>query len=259
MTMLLGGGRASRLVRALAAGAVGVAGALAFSTPAAADMVNPAGACVGTAAWKTAAFDEVSTDLVPDDVIEVPRADSVSWTGKVVGPAAATERQVSGRIAIALPFPFGSFAIDDWSGPSTDLERAGTYDYDLPSLVPAGVELDLLAHHDEGGSRHCNAAVGLMIEGGPFDSPLIWAALAGLLIFAGLLALLGRGSGGGGKIVGGALLGLPFGVFLALTLVLFGLLPLASPLVTALVVVGVIVGALWTWWSPLGSKVVPPA
>ena len=118
------------------------------------------------------------------------------------------------------------------------------------------MRLDLVASHDEAGKRHCSASVGIIIPGGPFDSPLIWVALAGLAVLGALLALLGRSATrpGAGRIVGGALLGLPFGLLLGLTLVLFGAAALASPLVTVLVVLGAVVGALWTWWSPLGMK-----
>jgi len=60
--------------------------------------------------------------------------------------------------------------------------------------------------------------------------------------------LLGRGTSSSGRTVGGVLLGLPFGLFVGLTLVLLGVIPLASGLVTLLPVLGAAVGALWTWW-----------
>jgi hypothetical protein len=49
---------------------------------------------------------------------------------------------VSGRVALALPPPFGSLTLADWGGPATEVERDGSYDYDLPSIVPAGVVLN---------------------------------------------------------------------------------------------------------------------
>jgi len=243
-------------VRLAAVAIVVVAATLGWAGPAAAEIVTPAGACVATAAWKADGVNRTSAQLSPEAVIEIQRADSVAWSGSVVGPTAGRSREVAGRVALRLPVPFGTVDIADWGGPATDVKRSGTYAYDLPKLVPAGVRLDLAASHDESGRRHCTAGVGLVIRGGPFDSPLIWAALVGLIAFASGLLLLGRGTrpAGAGRIVGGALLGLPFGLFLGLTLVLFGLLPLASPLVTALLAVGLIGGALWTFWSPLGAR-----
>jgi hypothetical protein len=249
------------LLRTGTLAAVTVATVFCFSSPAAAEIVDPAGACAGSAAWTSGAFTETTAERAPGDVVEIPRADRVAWSGSVVGPAAGTARQVAGRVQLRLPAPFGTVDIADWGGEATDIERSGAYAYDLPTLVPSGVRLDLLASHDEGGQRHCTASVGLIIPGGPFDSPLTWVALAGLLVFAGLLALVGRSAlpPGTGRVVGGALLGLPFGVFLGLTLVLFGLIPLASPLFTPLIVAGAAAGAAWAWWSPLGTKTPLPA
>jgi hypothetical protein len=36
--------------------------------------------------------------------------------------------------------------------------------------------------------------------------------------------------------------------------VLFGVVPVASPLVSVLPIVGLVLGAVWTWWSPLGHR-----
>jgi hypothetical protein len=58
-------------------------------------------------------------------------------------------------------------------------------------------------------------------------------ALLAALLFGGAVLLLGRGASSSGRIVGGALLGLPFGLFVGLTLVLLGVIPLASGLVNA--------------------------
>jgi len=243
------------LVRITAIGTLMAAAVVAWSAPAAADIVSPAGACVGSATWKAGGFAHTSAELTPDRVIEIPRADEVSWSGSVVGPVDGSSREVAGRVALALPPPFGSINLADWTGPASDVQRSGTYTYDLPSIVPSGVTLELLASHDESGQRHCTASVGVIIPGGPFDSPLTWVALTGLLLFGALLVLFGRTpSPGTGRIVGGALLGLPFGLFLGLTLVLFGAIPLASPVVTILLVLGAVAGALWTWWSPLAAK-----
>jgi hypothetical protein len=246
-----------RSIRVAAAGLALAAGVgVGVAAPASAEVVDPAGACDGSAAWTSGAFTETTAELAPGDVVEIPRADRVAWSGSVVGPAAGTARPVAGRVELKLPAPLGSFAIADWGGEATDVERSGAYSYDLPTLVPSGVRFDLLASHDESGRRHCSATVGLIIPGGPFDSPLVWVGLIGLLVFGSLLALVGRSATppGAGRIVTGAVLGLPFGLFLALTLVLFGLIPLASALFTPVIVLGLAAGAAWAWWSPLGSR-----
>jgi hypothetical protein len=234
-----------------------VVSAVLWAAPARADIVDPAGACVASATWSTAGLAAASPDLTPDRVLEIPRADRVAWSGRVVGPAAGASREVSGRVALALPPPFGSLTLADWGGPATDVERAGSYDYDLPSIVPAGVVLNLLASHDEAGQRHCTASVGVTLAGGP--SPLAWVALLAALLFGGAVLLLGRGASSSGRIVGGALLGLPFGLFVGLTLVLLGVIPLASGLVTLLPVLGAAVGALWTWWRTQSTRSVVPS
>jgi hypothetical protein len=253
-----------RVVRWLAAGALAAAGVMIAPAPAWADAVDPAGSCTGRGEWTTAGFSEESTDLDPEDVIEIPRADEVRWTGRVVGPTAGTPRPIDGRIALALPPLLGSIPLGTWSGQGVDVEKTGTYSYDLPSWVPSDVEFDLRARHDEGGKRHCTGAVGLIIEGGPFDSPLIWVALAGLLVTAIGMALVGRRPAGGaglGRLLVGASVGLLFGLFGGLTLILFGVIPLASPIVTVLLGAGLLLGAVWGRWAPLGSHTgpAPPA
>jgi hypothetical protein len=248
--------RSSRVARWFAAGALGLVSVLSMSTPAAADAVDPAGKCAGSAMWLTGGFSESTGALDREDVIEIPRKDQVRWSGQVVGPRAGAERSVAGRVNVLLPPPFGGIAIGRWGPTGTEVEKSGTYNYDLPSYVPADVEFDLWASHDEGGQRFCTGAVGLVIEGGPFDSPVIWVALAGLLLFGILLGLLGRRPEGGtgfGRVILGILVGLPFGLFLAATLVLFGVLPLASVLVTVIVALGLVLGAIWAKWAPFGG------
>ena len=219
--------------------------------PVPSDVVMPAGACVASATWASSGVPRSSAALSSDDVIEIPRADTVAWTGTVVGPTPGASRDVAGLVALGLPPPLGSIGIASWAGPATSVEKSGSYRYDLPSLVPSGVRLDLRVTHDEAGQRHCTAAVGLIIPGGPFDSPLIWAALVLLLVSLGGLLLLGRSPRSPGRLVGGAVVGLLFGLFTGLTLVLLGALPLASPLVTVVVGAGLLVGLLWTYFSPL--------
>jgi hypothetical protein len=107
-------------------------------------------------------------------VVVVPRSDTVDWQAAVIGPSG--EREISGFVAVDLPWPFGGWTIDSWDGTATATENSGSEEYDLGSLVPAGVEIRVYGeHNDEGAS--CTGEVFVEIEGGPFDSPLTYAML----------------------------------------------------------------------------------
>jgi hypothetical protein len=57
-----------------------------------------------------------------------------------------------------------------------------------------------------------------------------------------------------GRPVLGFFAGLLFGVFLAVTLVLAGVLPLNSVLVSALPVLGIVYGLVMAGWAPFGRN-----
>jgi hypothetical protein len=249
---------ARRIMQAAAASAVGLIVALsAPASPATADVVDPAGACIGTAVWKSNGLTVNSAALKPGSVTTIPRADDVNWTGTVVGVPAGTTRPIAGSVGLELPWPLGPVTIGSWDTKTGTVLKAGTKSYSIPSLVPAGVEFDFVGHHDESGKRHCSGTAALKIAGGAFDSPLIWVALAGLLLFGVPLFLLGRGSPSSGARVGraiiGVAIGLMFGLFLAVALVLFGILPLAGPWVFGLSMLGLIGGGVWSWFGPIGG------
>lgn len=230
--------------------AVGVA---AWPAPAAADLVDPPGSCAGTGTWHDGGFTVESSTADRSTVIEIPRADRVSWSGEVAGLDPGTERTIAGSVALHLPVPLGSFTVNDWAGQATTVATSGTETYDLPSFVPAGVVFQLQVEHYEDGALYCSGAARLRIAGGPFDSPLIWVVLAATVLFGVLLALTGLApSPGKGQLVVGALRGLPFGWFIGLTAVMFGAVPLDSvlPLVDAVLCAGG--GAVWARLSPLG-------
>lgn len=246
---------ARRLGRWVAGGALGVAVALMPATPAQADLIFPPGACVGTAAWQDGGPNIVSTQRNPDDVIEIPRKATVNWSGRVVGPKAGTERSIDGEVFIDLPPLLGGITLGRWDGQASNVDKSGAYDYDLPSIIPAGVVFTVVGEHAENGKLHCDGEADVMIKGGPFDSPVVWVALVGLLLTGVLTGLAGRSDDGGGiaRMILGALLGLLFAVFGSLTLILFGVLPLASPVVTVLLALGLVLGGLWGKWAPLGG------
>jgi hypothetical protein len=52
----------------------------------------------------------------------------------------------------------------------------------------------------------------------------------------------------------GAVFGFLTFLFLAADLVLFGIIPTYSPVITALPIVGLVVGIAWAFWAPLGRR-----
>lgn len=115
---------------------------------------------------------EVDAEGIKDQLVEIPRSDVVDWQGSVNAPPG----KYSGSIGVDLPPPFGEVEIDSWSGNSQNTGNSGSRDYDFPSIVPAGVEFQVVGGHtDENGS--CDGFVNVEIKGGPFDGPLAPASL----------------------------------------------------------------------------------
>lgn len=128
----------------------------------------------------------VSVDNTTTGTVTVLRSDTVDWSASVDGPPGSYQ----GSVWLELPWPFPSVDIDSWSGDSQTTSNAGTKSYDLPGFVPAGVEFDVAgAHTDANGT--CSGSITLVVDGGPFGSPVTWASLglsvASLLTFLWLL------------------------------------------------------------------------
>lgn len=134
----------------------------------------------------------VDVGSVGDDVILIPRRDTVSWQGSVPSPPGI----YSGSISVDLPPPFGEVEIDSWSGDSQTMATSGTREYDLPSVVPSGVELKMVvSHSDQNGS--CSGYVRFEVAGGPYDSLLppmsfLGTAITGAALVAMIRPLFGR-------------------------------------------------------------------
>ena len=245
--VLIRRGRRAAVVALLAA-----AGVMAGAQPASADLIDPPGSCRAVATWTDGDFSVDSSAANPDSVIEIPRSDHVAWTAKRADLSGDAERQVSGSVTLALPMPLGTVTIDDWSGPSTKATNSGTWDYDLPALVPAGVVVQVRGSHHENGALFCAGTARLRIAGGPLGSPLTWASLAVTALLAVALLLTGRASSPGvGRLILGAVLGLLLGWLLGLTLVLFGISTLGGPLPLVIAVLGLVGGPVWVRLSPL--------
>lgn len=225
------------------AGALAALGALAVGGVAAADITEPPGRCVGTASFQRGAgdgpFTVDSRTLSPDDVTTVPLKDTVSWTGELVGVSPG-QREISGYVKVDLPPPLPDLTIDSWDGPSSLTANQGTKNYSLPSVTPRGVEFRVYGSHSEAGTVFCTGSAKVKVEGSALASPITIASLVLLAASAVPLVLAGKGKPG----LGG-LMGLFLGLFLGLSLVLLGVLPLNSVVVTILPLAGVIGGVVW--------------
>ena len=237
-----------------------------FAAPAGAEVSGP---CTGSATFQKGLEEggplTVTSDSVTDDVITVPRADTVAWTGSVT-PTQEGEREISGYVALALPWPLGTVNLGEWDGPSSTTTSSGTETYDIPSLVPAGMVFHVTGEHSEPGVT-CTGDVQLKIEGSPFDTIVtpvligITALLGGALVFAGL-----HGHG-----ILGAFAGLGAFFFGSVLLALFGVVPTDSVVLPALPLAGAAVGGLWGGLTkppvpvdapvetPAGPPAAPPA
>jgi hypothetical protein len=168
-------------------------GALLVAPAAAgADVVSPAGACVGSGTWRTAGLSETSTAHVPSDVVAVPRADTVRWSGNVKGYALGStgaRRAISGEVQLDLPV--GTATIDSWGGSSVRYANEGEHVYDLPSVL-VGIKMRLHGEHRENGAVVCGGSVYVKVTGSVWSNPLSYGSLGVLAISGGVLVFAGR-------------------------------------------------------------------
>lgn len=155
------------------------------------------GECQASGVWTLSGQ---TVDAADTGVVTLPRKDTVDWQGSVSGAPGA----YSGSIWLELPPPFGKVEIDSWNGTSTNTANSGSKDYDLPTLLPAGVEFKVAGEHKDANGI-CSGSVRLEIEGGAFDSPIVWGALVAtaltgtplaLMLIAMVKAAIGAGVGG---------------------------------------------------------------
>lgn len=172
--------RRSRRIRRLAvfAWVTGVV-LLSASSTAQAELNGP---CEATGAFTEGTDDgpfTVDAKAVGGDTVTVPRSDSVQWTGSVPGPPG----DHSGSVVVDLPAPFGGFTVDSWAGSSQQTSNNGVEEYDLPVVVPSGVEFRVSGDHVDEASQ-CDGYVNVVIEGGPFTAPAVPAAALALTAIA---------------------------------------------------------------------------
>jgi hypothetical protein len=184
------------LLRALAAVAVVVGVGTVAGLPAAGDVVEPPGACVGTARFAAGTedggpFTVTSQTLTSDDVTVVPISDTVSWTGAVTGVPAGTVRPVRGFVRIDLPWPLPDATVDSWDSTTAMVANEGTEAYDLPAALPRGLTFRVYGEHWERGALVCSGSAQAQLEGGVMDSPV--TLVATILAVPALAALVVAG------------------------------------------------------------------
>ena len=166
--------------------------ALAVPAAAGADVIVPAGECVGSGQWRAAGLSETSAAHAPTDVVEVPRADTGRWSGNIKGYAlgsAGARRTIAGEVQLDLPV--GTATIDSWGGSSVRYANAGEHAYDLPSVL-VGVKMRLHGEHRENGAVRCSGSVYVKVKGSVWSNPLSYGSLGALTISGGVLLFAGR-------------------------------------------------------------------
>ncbi len=127
-------------------------------------------------------LDRILVSTTADGVITVTRSDTVAWQGSVAGPPG----EYSGSVWVELPPPFGQIEIDSWSGESVTTSKSGVHEYDLPSVVLAGVEFVVGGEHTDANGGLAFVALDLVLFGVlPLNSSVVT-----------LLPLLGPIAGG---------------------------------------------------------------
>ena len=86
--------------------------------------------------------------------------------------------EYAGSLWVDLPPPLGRMEIDSWSGASQTVTNAGTEEYKLPKLVPAGVEFTVSGQHVDANGT-CSGSITMKIDGSPLSSPITWVGLGG--------------------------------------------------------------------------------
>lgn len=159
------------------------------------------GSCEGTGEWDTG-LEVIASKIEPGEVIEIPLADEVTYTGAVLLPEPSQPRDVSGWIKVKLPWPLNEVTVGSWPDTGTSTGKTGTYTYDFPAIL-AGFEVTVNGKHWEGnrdfsGPPTCSGSVTLKFEG---SNPAGFIT-GGLTLVAGVGAFLsvraeGPSAGGG--------------------------------------------------------------
>lgn len=162
-----------RLIRILVAGAIIALVPVLTATAARATITGPCTA-TGTINGKTYTATQQS--------VVIPRKAAVRWKGAIT--TGSGKRNISGKVYLKLPPPFGKMVIGNgsWDGPSSRYANSGVYHYDLPAAL-IGPKFVLSGSHAERGSVVCTGAVTVQLEGSKGKNPVLIASLV-LTFFA---------------------------------------------------------------------------
>ena len=170
-------------------------GVLAVAAPAFAELTTDSAQCQGQAV--VTGDDGTDVTLTQDTKkATVDRSGSYSGVGSVYGGQGTEERSFSGAVKIDLPAPLpdygpGSWAWSDDSSSTYATTDPKTGDYDLPSYVPRGFYVPLVATHAEKGTTVCVFKGQIKVSGSFTDSPISIGAAAGTVLFGVMATMAG--------------------------------------------------------------------
>jgi hypothetical protein len=194
---------------AATAGAVGAAGLLVGGAALAqSDPPNLTGPCTGSA---TLSNGVVIDPAVSSGLFVVPLDGEADYEGTITAPV-PTPRTISGSVKVATPPGIPEFGWTWSDDDATETAAAGTVDWNLPTWMPRDVTFTVRGVHQDAGVA-CEATVTVAVEGGVFDSPTTYVALAGTLLAGAGVVAAGFASVAGGAPAatsgGGATVGKP--------------------------------------------------
>lgn len=179
-----------------------LAALLTMALPAGATVSGP---CDGSAEWpnESPELEVVASELEPGEVVIIPLAGDVIWTGLImIEPEPTSPRPVSGDVKVRLPSPLGSVQVGNWSSSGTLTGNSGSYEYDFPSIL-AGFEVTVEGQHWEGtlepsGPPTCSGDVTLALAG---TNPVgfIAGGLSVVSLMGAYLAVRVKGPAAGGS------------------------------------------------------------
>ena len=203
---------------------------------------NATGQCAGSATLSNG----VKIDPYQSEgVYTVPLSGSAKYSGSVEVDE-KRRRTASGRVEIKTPPLLPSITLGDqltWGPEVTGVGEEGTVKWDLPNLIPRDVTITVTGVHNENGTAFCEGSVQIKVDGSPWDSPMTPISLVGTAALLGGLVWTGRGKVMAKKILR-PIVGLLLGIFVAIDLIVFGVISFESVLVVMLPILGLLVGGV---------------